>query len=201
MKSLFLVLTLMTGLQTIKANILIKGFEGSLEGNTTVIKWDLEAPSYTATAILEKSDDGILFTPVKIFDVLTSTNRGSFLDSNLGSGIYYYRLRITKTGYTPLISRIVSIKITEPVISKTEFRIVNPVRAQLSAWGVFTVGRPMLVELTDLGVQRKIILEVVPVTGQLITISATSIPKGWYILKIMDKYSGRPVVTKTIYKQ
>lgn len=202
MKSIFIFLSLMTVLQASHANMIIKSFEGSTDGKTTIINWDIESPSFFATANLERSTDGILFTSVKTFELQAGLKYdGSFSDKNLSSGTYFYRLKITKPGYIPFTSNIVTIKVIRTESSTTEYKIVNPVLESISIRGHFTAGRVIVVEVTDMAGRKRMIKEVVPVAGELITVSSAPIAKGWYILRITEKNSTTSVVTKTIYKQ
>ncbi|MGO8056042.1 hypothetical protein, partial [Rhizobium leguminosarum] len=71
------------------------------------------------------------------------------IDQQVNPGMYYYRLHITKTGFVPYKSNIISIRISKENEKEKDFRVINPFDHEITINGKFGIN-PFQVEVADM---------------------------------------------------
>lgn len=182
-------------------NIIIRQFSATTDGRVGNINWTFDEIQFEVTCWLQRSADGINFTTIQAYEVNPGINvKMKFEDRTAQSGINYYRLHIVKSGFVPLTSHIISIKITANENSEEDYRVVNPFTNQIAIAGDFTNSKKLQVELIDLG-GRVVVKHVNTISGSSIVIPANNISRGMYLVRVKDLNNREePMVTRWIYK-
>jgi hypothetical protein len=203
MKNSTLVVLLLLGFITLRAstnNIVLKNFQAIQVAAGAKVIWEFASEERDVTCHLEKSNDGVTFTPLTTI-LITSTRHQAlhtFTDKEATSQSFY-RLRVTKDSYIPYISPIVSITLERG----------NPLDPQqgmvpgqhMSVFGELTTySGYMSVKLLDLNGQARIkkYIKGTDLEHEFRT-SLVNIPAGYYVLRISD-LQNKSLVNRFIYK-
>lgn len=184
-------------------NIVLKSFSGTTDGRSAKLTWDFAEMDHEVTCSLERSEDGVVFAPIENFGI----RKGFFgimnaTDKQVNNGLYYYRLQITKPGFIPYISTVISIRITKGEDLVKGYKIENPFRNELTIKGNLG-SNPLVVEIADLNGRVRLVknFEATP-NRESISIPSSAIDKGVYILRIKEEINGvkKIVLMKRILK-
>ena len=185
-------------------NVILKDFLASTDGKLARLTWTLERVEYQLTCFLERSDDGVNFTAIKQYDVeIGFSGSLTYIDQDLNSGAYYYRLNLVKEGLLPYTSYIVTVKLAKLENAEQQYHIMNPFSHQLTISGDFIKAKKVLIELMDMSGQRRVIKEMnIPSHNVTISIPTNTVSKGMYILRIRELGSASPaaIMSKCVYK-
>lgn len=186
-------------LNAVSANVMIKHFEVSARENKVSISWKIDAVTSAVLATLERSADGINYFPIKSFELKTeSVNDDSYTDTRLNPGTYYYRLHLTKPRYVPTLSKVITVKIDARRAG--EFQVTNPVIANIRIAGKFPRG-VLVLEITSMNGIKKLSREITASNEELLNLPVSSMDKGWYIVRVIEKNTASVVLVQTIFKQ
>lgn len=185
------------------ANIVLKKLSGYTDGQVTTIYWELTEMEQEVTCFLERSEDGLVFARVAGFTIkkgFAGSMRAT--DNPANTGLYYYRLNITKEGYIPYISSILTIQIDRKDMPVNELKVENPFRHQVTIKGDFGA-KPIKVEIADVNGRIRIVKNIAAGTKrESISISSDTIGKGVYVVRINEEHNGawKIIMTKRIIK-
>jgi len=183
-------------------NVVLKSFLASTDGKSTRLTWELAELEQEVTCFIERSDDGQKFISIEAIQLKKGLNGVmSSYDKNLKAGMYYYRLYITKPGFIPFRSNIISVRINKVNDQEKEYRVTNPFSQQITINGKFGVN-PLRIEVADMNGWVRIDKTITPINGQSISIPASTLDKGAYIIRIKEEKAGeqRLILTKHIIK-
>lgn len=200
MKKSTLVAFLLLAFSLTKANIVLKNFQAIATPTGARIVWEFTSEERDVTCNLEKSTDGVNFTPLRTIQLASTRQQAlhSYTDRN-ASGQTFYRLRITKASYQDFISPIVSVRSAENAAVTS-----NPIVIGQTANSFF--GELLLkpdvvcVQLVNINGQSKI-KQYIKGTEleRAFRPSFSNLPSGYYVLNIKD-VQNQPLMTKCIYK-
>jgi len=184
-------------------NVVLKSFQASTDGKSARLTWELAEMEQEVTCIVERSDDGVNFRAVESAQIKKGFNGVmSMTDKMLSPGVYYYRLHISKLGFIPFLSNIISIRINKENDAVADYRVINPFSQQITISGKFG-SKAMRIEIADMNGRVRLVKNVAAsYSGQSITFSTGSLDKGAYILRIKAINAGEEsiIVTKHIIK-
>ena len=184
-------------------NIVLKSFSGTTDGRSAKLAWDFAEMDHEVTCLLERSEDGVVFSAIEKFEI----RRGFYgsmnaTDKQVNNGLYYYRLQITKPGFIPYISTVISIRITKGDDLVKEYKIENPFRNELTIKGNLG-SNPLVVEIADLNGRVRLVKNFEASTNrESISVPSSTIDKGVYVLRIKEEINGvkKIILMKRILK-
>jgi len=175
-------------------NIVLKSFLASTDGKSARITWELADMEQEVYCQIERSEDGRLFSTIETMHVKKGfSGVMSLIDKNIKPGSYYYRLHISKPGFRPYFSNIVSIRISKEDEKVNGYRVINPFDQQITINGKFGVNT-LLVEVADMNGRVRLIKTIQPLGAQSISIPASNLDKGTYIIRIKEEKAGEQVL-------
>jgi len=183
-------------------NIVLKSFLASADGKSARLTWELAEMEQDVYCYIERSEDGRKFSAIETMHIKIGFNGVmSFIDKNIKPGFYYYRLHISKPGFIPYFSNIISIRISKENEKENDYRVINPFDQQITVNGKFGVN-PLQVEVADMNGRVRISRTINAMNGKSISISASTLDKGAYILRIREEKAGVQalILTKHIIK-
>ena len=196
------VLLLLTGIVSLRANtnnIVLKSFQAIQAQSGAKVIWEFASEEKDVTCHLERSNDGITFSPVAIIFIHSTRQQAlhAYTDKDASSQSFY-RLRVTKDTYIPYISPIVSITLERG----------NPLdpqgttqRQDISLFGdLASNSNYVSVKLLDLNGQARIKKHIKGTElEQQFRNSLGNVPAGYYLLRINDMQN-KTLVNRFIYK-
>jgi hypothetical protein len=197
--STLVVLLLLSGFMSLRAgtnNIVLKNFQAIQVNNGAKVIWEFTSEERDVTCHLEKSIDGVTFTPLTT--ILISSTRQQALHSYIdkeATSQSFYRLRVTKDSYIPDISPIVSVIMDQ---------MLDPSTGTPRNSSMFTMltnnDSYVAVQLLDLNGRARIkqYLKAADIEKHFRG-SFSSIPAGYYVLRIND-LQNKTLVNRFIYK-
>lgn len=172
------------------STVVLRNFQATTDGRYAKLVWELAEMQQEVTCILERSQDGMQYVAVETY-LIKEGFRGqmSASDKELLPGVYYYRLRMVKTGFIPYVSPVVSVKISEVAETNAPIKVITPFRNQITLVGNFS-GPSVIVEVADLN-GRIHMTRTIPASSSSdrLDIDATPLMEGTYILRIRDDKS------------
>ena len=90
----------------------ISFFSGNIQQEDAVLNWQLQQLQNESMVTLERSDNGIAFSPVFIYHYDEQVAEKTFRD-NITNGTYYYRLKIETIAGTINYSRIIILQLNQ----------------------------------------------------------------------------------------
>ncbi len=183
-------------------NIVLKSFLASTDGKSARLTWELAEMEQEVSCYIERSEDGLKFSTIESMHIKRGFNGVmSVIDKQINPGLNYYRLRISKTGFIPYLSNIISIRISKESEKEKDYRVINPFGQQITINGKFGIN-PMRIEVADMNGKIRIGKTITPLNGQTISIPASTLDKGTYILRIKEEKAGVQtlILTKHIIK-
>ena len=183
-------------------NIVLKSFLASTDGKSARITWELGDMEQEVYCHIERSDDGRKFSAIETRFVKKGfSGVMSVIDKDIKPGSYYYRLHISKPGFRPYFSNIVSIRISKENEKENGYRVINPFDQQITINGKFGVNA-LLIEVADMNGRVRLTKTIMPLNAQSISIPASNLDKGTYILRIKEEKAGEQtlILTKHIIK-
>lgn len=202
--STLVVLLLLTGIFSLRAgtnNIVLKNFQAIQAHAGAKVIWEFTSEEKDVTCHLERSNDGVNFTPIAIVFIQSTRQQAlhTFTDKDATSQSFY-RLRVTKDSYIPYISPIVSVTLERG----------NPLDPQqgstpsqtASLFGELTTNSGYLsVRLLDINGQARISRYMKGTDLEYhFKNSLSHVPAGYYVLRINDMHS-KTLVNRFIYKR
>lgn len=181
-------------------NIVLKNFQAIAIPAGARITWEFTTEEHDVTCNLEKSSDGVSFTPLRTIHLASTRQQAvhSYIDRN-ASGPTFYRLRITKPSYQSFISPIVSVKSAEnAAVTSNPIVIGQPVN---SFFGDLSLKSDVMsIRLVDINGRSKI-RQFIKGTEleRVFKPSFSNLPAGYYVLNI-NNLQNQPLMTKCIYK-
>lgn len=188
-------------------NIVIKSFQAVADGKTAKLSWDLAEMDHEVTCYLQRSEDGSVFNTIETFTIKEGF-RGVMrtMDKLSAPGQYYYRLHISKPGFIPYVSGIVSVRINAEAeattTNATGYQVMNPFRDQLTVKGKFGKGS-LRVEISDMNGRVRLVQHLDgPANSNRINIGTSQLDKGAYILRVLQNEGNAQnlLMTKRIIK-
>jgi hypothetical protein len=184
-------------------NIVLKSFLASTDGKSTRLTWELAEMEQEVSCFIERSEDGLRFSKIETMHIKKGFNGVmSLIDKQVSPGLYYYRLHISKPGFIPYLSNIISIRINKESETEKNFRVMNPFSQQITINGKFG-NSPLRIEVADMNGRVRIVKTIKPsLNSQSISFSAAALDKGTYILRIKEEKAGELtlILTKHIIK-
>jgi len=183
-------------------NIVLKSFLASTDGKSARLTWELAEMEQGVTCYIERSEDGRRFSAVETMYINKGFNGVmSLIDKPMHPGFYYYRLHISKPGFIPYKSNVISIRISKEIENEKGFRVINPFDQEITITGKFG-NNPVQVEVADMNGRVRISKTIKPINGQSISIPASNLDKGTYILRIKEEKAGEQtlILAKHIIK-
>ena len=183
-------------------NIVLKSFLASTDGKSARITWELADMEQEVLCNIERSEDGRKFSTIETMPVKKGfSGVMSLIDKNIKQGSYYYRLHISKPGFRPYLSNIVSIRISKENEKNNDYRVMNPFSEQITINGKFGVNT-LLIEVADMNGRVRLVKTINPFNAQSISIPAPNLDKGTYILRLKEEKAGEQtlILTKHIIK-
>jgi Secretion system C-terminal sorting domain len=184
-------------------NVRIISFQATTDGQSTVINWVLAEMEHGVACHLERSADGIKYSPIESFKIAEGfSGKMSAVDKDVKPGLYFYRLHMEKPGYIPFFSTIASIRIVGSEDSQA-MRLINPFRNAVTLKGKFS-GNPLTVEVADMNGMIRLVTSVTPDPGmESISFDAAKLGKGVYIIRVKENTidTQKIIMTKRIMKQ
>jgi hypothetical protein len=183
---------------TASADIKLKSFNVGIDGTSAKITWELGEMSHDVTCYLQRSSNGQDFQNVETYQIregFTGTMQAT--NSNLAPGYYYYRLFISKPGFLPYISGMVSAKISRSQ-GIHEYRVVNPFRQHVTIKGKFN-NKPVKVVVADMNGRVRMSTDIKSANGgETITIDTGNLDNGMYIVRVNEiKDAGEELLLQT----
>lgn len=182
-------------------NIVLKTFQAIQAQGGARVTWEFTSEELDVTCTLEKSGDGINFSPLRSFRIASTRQQSlhTYLDKQ-AVGPTFYRLRITKEAFIPYISPIVSVNLQHTAANY----VGQPVTIGMSSENFFgelaVQDKVMCVRLVNINGQAKL-KQYVKGTDleRIFRPSFSRMPTGYYVLKINDTHD-QPLMNKCIYK-
>jgi hypothetical protein len=167
--------------------LVLLDFEGRLENGNAVLTWSTASEQNTANFGIDRSFDGITFTPIGSRPAAgnsTTTLNYSFTDYHLANDTNYYRLRMIDLDGHFTYSRTVLVR---GAIAASGFTVVpNPFTSDLTiVFGQVPAGR-VTVRLLDLAGRQLWLGSVIQSPGSRVHLglSGISLNAGLYLLEI-----------------
>lgn len=189
-------------------NIVLKSFQAVADGKSAKLTWELGDMDHEVTCALERSEDGIRFNAIETYTIKEGF-RGTMraVDKLQKAGQYYYRLTITKPGFIPYVSGIVTVRINADVETTTNtattgYQVMNPFRHQLTIKGKFS-NKPLRVEISDMNGRVRMVKTIEgSANNDRISLFTGNLDKGAYILRVKeDNAAGQTLLmTRRIIK-
>ena len=183
-------------------NVVLKSFLASTDGKSARLTWELAEMEQEVYCYIERSEDGLKFNTIESTHIRKGFNGVmSFIDNQVNPGLYYYRLHISKPGFIPFYSNIISIRINKESEKEKDYRVINPFGQQITIIGKFGLS-PLRIEVADMNGWVRIDKTITPVSGRSISIPASTLDKGAYIIRIKEEKAGEQtlILTKHIIK-
>lgn len=184
-------------------SVVIKSFVASSDGKTTKVAWELEELDLDVTCALERSVDGMKFYTVTSYELQKGfSGPMKATDENVKPGTYFYRLFVSKNGYLPFVSNVVTIKIEGNPFSEQHFKVQNPFQSSIQISGVWPTANT-IVEIADMfGHVRQVSTFQSAGGDNQATITTSGLGNGIYILRVKEAtINGRTLFTKRVMKQ
>jgi hypothetical protein len=179
---------------------LIKSFSGTMNGNSINLNWELINIDMSMTCSLEASTDGLNFITLKSFDLEAGFQGAmSYQDRNINNSDHYYRLVLSKPGYTSFVSNVIIFKADAATNS---YSVQNPFRNQVVIRGNFSEYRTLKIELTDMNGRISMARQLGNLGDGNISFSTASLHAGIYIMRVSNgEGDHKTLVSKCVYKQ
>ncbi len=183
-------------------NVVLKSFLASTDGKSTRLTWELADMEQEVYCYIERSEDGLKFSTIETTHIRKGFNGVmSVIDNQIKPGLYYYRLHISKPGFIPYYSNIISIRINKESEKEKDYRVINPFGQQITVTGKFGVS-PLRIEVADMNGRVRISKTITPINSQSFSFPASTLDKGAYIIRINEEKAGEQtlILTKHIIK-
>ncbi len=186
-----------------KNTIVIKSFSGVMDRGIVKLSWDLTEMEQEVNCFLERSEDGLSFFPLQRFEIKKGFAGIMYASDKLvNGGLYYYRIKMTKTGYLSHVSTVLSIRNSADTEINSPFKIENPFRHQLTINGNFGA-RKIFVEIVDVNGQVRIVKNIKANSAkESASIACENLDKGVYIIRVKEEINGiqKLIATKRVIK-
>ncbi|MFM9908076.1 MAG: T9SS type A sorting domain-containing protein [Chitinophagaceae bacterium] len=183
--------------------IVMKSFSGSVDRGVIKLSWDLTEMEQEVSCFLERSEDGVSFFPFQRFEIKKRfAGVMNAYDKIKNGGLYYYRIKMTKTGYLSYVSTVVSVRNSAGKEINSPFKIENPFRHQLTINGNFGAQK-IVVEIADMNGQVRIVKNIKANSAmESASIACENLDKGVYIIRVKEEINGiqKLITTKRVIK-
>jgi hypothetical protein len=161
------------------------------------LQWSLESDPDNGKFEIERSEDGVNFTPIGSLSIMALTSSYQFLDSNPIIGTNYYRLKQIDDAGNIVVSSSASLDYL--VTDNLTFSVYpNPV---IDIVNISTNKRqtPLLLSINDM--QGKVVLSKKYSKDQLLQANLSSLSTGIYIIQLRVDGSNEIIGTAKLIKQ